>query len=236
MILYMVHSCVKNDGYTGHKGMNMISNYTLLRCGFLMTFNWFWYHFVTISLNTCYKAGWIHAFMQFIPNSDAHIWTSQQKSSHMRAGNVFTVFLSSNFDETVWTVALVSCSWLTGVTPSVVCCPCSCFNDQHVVHLRGTFRDAVLQNLIVTSGYWSYCCLTIKSDYCPLTSGINKGFLPTELPFTGHFLFEPLSVNPRDCSEGKNPAVYELLSPAHLEPTATTCNVQSHSNHLSSQN
>lgn len=136
MILYMVHSCVKNDGYTGHKGMNMISNYTLLRCGFLMTFKWFcWYHFVTISLNTCYKAGWIHAFMQFIPNSDPHIWTSQQKSSHMRAGNVFPVFLSSNFDETVWTVALVSCSWLTGVTPSVVCCPCSCFNDQHVVHL-----------------------------------------------------------------------------------------------------
>ncbi len=64
------------------------------------------------------------------------------------------------------------------------------------------FRDGVLQILVVTSGYLSYCCLTIISNqsvHSPLTSDINKAFSSTQLPLTGYFLFfGPFSVNPRD--------------------------------------
>ncbi len=64
------------------------------------------------------------------------------------------------------------------------------------------FRDGILQILVVTSGYLSYCCLSIISNqslHCPLTSDINKAFSSTQLPLTGYFLsFRPFSVNPRD--------------------------------------
>ncbi len=64
------------------------------------------------------------------------------------------------------------------------------------------FRDGILHTLVVTSGYLSYCCLSIISDqsaYSPLTSNINKAFSFTQLPLTGYFLFFGLfSVNPRD--------------------------------------
>ncbi len=41
------------------------------------------------------------------------------------------------------------------------------------------FRDGILQTLVVTSGYLSYCCLSIisnQSAHSPLTSDINKAF------------------------------------------------------------
>ncbi len=41
------------------------------------------------------------------------------------------------------------------------------------------FRDGILQILVVTSGYLSYCCLSIitnQSVHSPLTSDINKAF------------------------------------------------------------
>ncbi len=64
------------------------------------------------------------------------------------------------------------------------------------------FRDGILQILVVTSGYLSYCCLSIISNqsvHSPLTSDINKTFSSTQLPLTGYFLFfRPFSVNPRD--------------------------------------
>ncbi len=64
------------------------------------------------------------------------------------------------------------------------------------------FRDGILHSLVVTSGYLSYCCLSIfsnQSAHSPLTSDINKAFSSTELPLTGYFLFfGPFSVNPRD--------------------------------------
>ncbi len=64
------------------------------------------------------------------------------------------------------------------------------------------FRDVVLHTLVVTSGYLSYCCLSIISNlsaHSPLTSDINKAFSSTQLLFTGYFLFfGPFSVNPRD--------------------------------------
>ncbi len=64
------------------------------------------------------------------------------------------------------------------------------------------FRNAILHILVVTSGYLSYCCLSIISNqsvHSPLTSDINKAFSSTQLPLTGYFLFfRPFSVNPRD--------------------------------------
>ncbi len=64
------------------------------------------------------------------------------------------------------------------------------------------FRDGVLQILVVTSGYLSFCCLSIISNqsvHSPLTSDINKTCSSTQLPLAGYFLFfRPFSVNPRD--------------------------------------
>ncbi len=64
------------------------------------------------------------------------------------------------------------------------------------------FRDGILQILVVTSGYLSYCCLSIISNqsvHSPLTSDIIKAFSSTQLPLTGYFLFfGPFSVNTRD--------------------------------------
>ncbi len=76
-----------------------------------------------------------------------------------------------------------------------------------VVHLlQGStccaFRNGILHILVVTSGYLSYCCLSIISNqsvHSPLSSDINKAFSSTQLPLTGYFLFfGPFSVNPRD--------------------------------------
>ncbi len=59
------------------------------------------------------------------------------------------------------------------------------------------FRDGVLQMLVVTSGYLSYCCLSIISNqsvHSPLTSDINKAFSSTQLPLTGYFSFSDHSL------------------------------------------
>ncbi len=65
------------------------------------------------------------------------------------------------------------------------------------------FRDGILHTLVVTSGYLSYCCLSIisnQSAHSPLTSDINKAFSST-LPLTEYFLFFGLySVNTIDDS------------------------------------
>ncbi len=65
------------------------------------------------------------------------------------------------------------------------------------------FRDSILHILVVTSGYLSYCYLSIisnQSAHSPLTSDINKALSSTQLPLTGYFLlFGPFSVNSKDC-------------------------------------
>ncbi len=64
------------------------------------------------------------------------------------------------------------------------------------------FRDGILHTLVLTSGYLSFCCLSIisnQSAHSHLTSDINKAFSSTQLPLTGYFLFfGPFSVNTRD--------------------------------------
>lgn len=50
--------------------------------------------------------------------------------------------------------------------------------------------DAILQALVITSGYVSYCCLSMvsnQSDQVSLTPDINT-FFCTQLPLTGYFL------------------------------------------------
>jgi len=62
--------------------------------------------------------------------------------------------------------------------------------------------NALLHTLVVTSDYFSQSCSSIsltQSAHSPLTSCINKAFLPTGLPHTGCFsLFTPFFVNPRN--------------------------------------
>lgn len=64
----------------------------------------------------------------------------------------------------------------------------------HLLHglLCCEVRDALLHTLIITSGYLSYCWLSIRSKqsgHPPLTSGINETFSSRELMFTGYLLF-----------------------------------------------
>ncbi len=76
------------------------------------------------------------------------------------------------------------------------------------------FRDGILHTLVVTSGFLSYCCLSIisnQSAHSPLTSDINTAFLSTQLPLTGYFIsFGPFSVNPRDGCAWKSQYISSL--------------------------
>ncbi len=80
------------------------------------------------------------------------------------------------------------------------------------------FRDGILQILVVTRGYLSYCCLSIISNqsvYSPLTSDIICRSLDI-FSFSDHS-----PVNPRDgCVwNPSRSAVCEILGPARLAPT-----------------
>ncbi len=91
------------------------------------------------------------------------------------------------------------CSYLTGAAPGVVFC---CWSPSASGFDVLCVQRCILQILVVTSDYLSYCCLSIisnQSAHSPLTSDINKAFSSTQLPLTGYFLFfRPFSVNPRD--------------------------------------
>ncbi len=57
-----------------------------------------------------HKAGWIHGFMLFTPNSDTAVCMWQQKLTFVRPGDIFCNLLLSSFGVPASTVASVSCS------------------------------------------------------------------------------------------------------------------------------
>ncbi len=140
----------------------------------------------------------IHAFMFFTPNSDP---TSECRSRNRDSSDQAT-FLQSSIVQFWWVlcelyprVAVLSWQERHPVWSSAA--------EAHL--LQGSmccvFRDGILHTLVVTSGYLSYCCLSIISlTSLPISaSDINKAFSSTQLPLTGYFLFfKPFSVNPRD--------------------------------------
>ncbi len=80
--------------------------------------------------------------------------------------------------------------------------------------------------LVVTSGYLSYCCLSIISNqsvHSPLTSDINKAFSSTQLPLTGYFLFFwPFSGNPSLWNTQTSPSDTNNHSTfSHLNPLSS---------------
>ncbi len=140
----------------------------------------------------------IHAFMFFTPNSDpTSECCSRNRDSSDRQR--FSNLLLSSFGESVWIVSSVSCSYQTGAAPGVVFC---CWSPSDSGFDVLCVQRCILQTLVVTSGYLSYCYLSIISNqsvHSPLTSDINKAFSSTQLLLTGYFLFfRPVSVNPRD--------------------------------------
>ncbi len=165
----------------------------------------------------------LHQILTLHLNVTAEIETRQR----------FYNLLLSSFGESVWIVSSVCCSYLTGAAPV--------WSSAAGVHLlQGSmccvFRDGILQILVVTSGYLSYCCLSIISNqsvHSPLTSDINKAFSSTQLPLTGYFLFfRPFSVEMVVC---ENPVDQQFVKYSdqpvwHQQPF----HVQSHLNPLSS--
>ncbi len=140
----------------------------------------------------------IHAFMFFTPNSDP----TPECSSKNRDSSDQATFLQSSFVQFWWVcvncilrVLFLSDRSGTGV---VFCCWSPSASGFDVLCVQ----RCILYNLVVTSGYLCYCCLSIisnQSAHSPLTSDINKTFSSTQLPLTGYFLFfGPFSVNPRD--------------------------------------
>ncbi len=149
----------------------------------------------TINLNRD-KAGWIHAFMFFTPNSDPNLNVTAEIETHQTRQR-FSNLLLSNFGDPVQIVASVflfladrsgTPVWPSGAVAHLLQVSTCC-----------AFRDGILHTLVVMSGYLSYCCLSIisnQSAHSPLTSDINKVFLSTQLPLPGYFLFRTILCKP----------------------------------------
>ncbi len=116
------------------------------------------HHYTTTSLNRWVKDPCFHVlYVKFWPyhlNVAAEIKTHQTRQR-------FSNLLLSNFGEPVRIVASVSDRSSTRcglLLQGSMCC---------------AFRDGILHTLVVTSGYLSYCCLSIisnQSAHSPLTS------------------------------------------------------------------
>ncbi len=150
------------------------------------------------SLNRWDKAGWSMLSCSLRQILTLHLNVAAEIETHQTRQSFYNL-LCPVFGDPVWIVSSVCCSYLTGAAPGVVFC---CWSHLLQGSMCCVFRDGILQILVVTSGYLSYCCLSIISNqsvHSPLTSDINKTFSSTQLPLAGYFLFfRPFSVNPRD--------------------------------------
>ncbi len=118
--------------HCSHKGMDMVSNNTQVGCGVFIRCSIGTKgpkvcqenipHTNTTSLNRWDKAGWIHAFMFFTPNSVSTIWMSQAEVETHQTRQRISNLLLSNFSEPLWIVSSVCYSYLTGAAPGVVFC------------------------------------------------------------------------------------------------------------------
>ncbi len=84
----------------------------------------------------------------------------------------FSNLLLSNFGESVWIIASVSCSCLTGAAPGVVFCSCSTSASGFDVLCVQRWCSAYL-GCNECFFFFSYCCLSIISNqsvHSPLTS------------------------------------------------------------------
>ncbi len=132
------------------------------------------HHYTTTSLNRWDKAGWIHAFMFFRPNYDP-TWMSQQKSNSSDQAP----FLQSSIVQFWW--SCVNCILRVLFLADRSGTRCGLLLLAHL--LQGStccvFRDGILQILVVTSGYLSYCCF--------LSSLTSLSILLWPLTSTRHF-------------------------------------------------
>lgn len=123
------------------------------------------------SLNCWYLAGWIHAFTFFTPNCYPTISMLQQQSIST-PGSIFPVSVPvSYFDQPVWFVGSISFFFFCSTQCSLVSI---LFKVSCII-----FRNVLMQSLVVTSGYLSYCSVPIsskQSSHFSFIFGINKAF------------------------------------------------------------
>ncbi len=143
-------------------------------------------------MNPCFHVLYAK-FWPYYLNVVAEIETHQTRQR-------FSNLLLSNYGEPVRIVASVS--FLSWQERHPV------WSSAAVAHLlQGStccaFRDGFLHTLVATSGYLSYCCVSIISNqaaHCPLISDINKAFSQARNYHSLDIfsLFGPFSVNHRD--------------------------------------
>ncbi len=138
------------------------------------------HHYTTSSLNRWDKAGWIHAFMFFTPNSDP---TSECRSRNQDSSDQTTFFnlLLSSFGEACGNCILrvLFLSDRSGTRCGLLLLEPICFRVRRVV-----CSEMVFCIPFVTSGYLSYCCLSIISNqsvHSPLTSKRHLSLFQTIL-------------------------------------------------------